>query len=148
MIQVGHKGRKFELDALDGILLLRALQALTGVVERSEQAVTDIVAALTKAQKGEEQGADRSVLFLPIVKLITNLKEDDLLKLASALFGFTDEAEGIAYFKGVGIELGALFKALSINIDMVMDLIESLGFFKVTATETTETTEPKPKKAK
>lgn len=133
--KVTHNGREFELKKLDGILLLRVLHSLTGVLERSEDAIATIVPLLRASAE------ERAGMVQPIIKLISSIEEKDLLKLAAALFQFRNEAEGLKYFAEEGLDILPLIHAVRINIDLTSELVGALGGFFNQAV-TGETTEP------
>lgn len=131
---IKHKEREFELKELDGILLLRVLRVLGKVVERSDGALPALLEVF-----GSKDGAGENMV-MPLFGLISSIEDDDLLKLAAALFQFRNEAEGVKYFSE-GLDINALMQAISANIDLTTNLVTALGSFFKKAAQAPETVE-------
>lgn len=121
MKTITHKDREFELEALDAVLLLRVLKTVSGVLKRDPDSLKAVMDAYQKQ--------DNEKLFVPLLNIIVQIEEEDLLKLATGVFQVRDMRAGMDYFAKNGVDLDALLAAIATNIELTEGMVQAVGSF-------------------
>jgi len=136
-------GKEFEIEAPDGLILLRVLKVVSRVLRKAEgearaagvalfrQAATALKADTAPEGEAKAKGEDAGMgeLVQAATIFLMALDQDDLLKFASAVLQFPDESYGVRWLQKNGLRLAPLVQALLYNFEQLDDVIGALQVF-------------------
>lgn len=113
--QVTLNGRVFDLAEPSLGITLRILNVIGSVGMRAEKAAHAVAVRPT----------DRTLIFA----LLSEMGEDDLYNLGSAVLQFQDAKEGRRWLRENGLRLDPIIQAFFINLKLSTDLVDSIKDF-------------------